>query len=520
QNLGSMDVLCTDKTGTLTEDHIALVRHVDGFGHDSADVLLYGYLASVYTTSFRNPLDDAVQRHRVNIKTYRKLDEIPYDFERKRESVVVEHGRGRLLVTKGAPEEVMRVCAHYADGRPFEAIKAEIADQYDSLSAEGFRVLAVATAPIKSLPSYEPANERGMVFQGFMAFLDPAKGSSGPTLEKMAASGIAVKIITGDNALVTRKIAADINLPISGVLTGDDLAKLATHQLQDAVERTTIFARVNPEQKLAIIQALRKAGHVVGYLGDGINDAPALSAADVGISVNNAVDVAKSSADLILLHKSLADLHNGVLEGRRTFANTFKYLMMSLGSNFGNMFSMAGGSLFLPFLPLRATQILLTNLLYDTSQFALPLDGVDAETLAKPHRLDMSVLRKAMWVFGPLSSVFDFATFAVLLWVFHFGEASFQSGWFMESVATQTLVVYVIRTRQIPFVQSRPSPYLVISTLSTVIIGYTVALSPLARYFKFGPLPLSAITAIIVITAAYLVCAEFVKRRFFRHVTF
>lgn len=520
QNLGSMDVLCTDKTGTLTEDHIALVRHVDGFGHDSEAVLLNGYLASVLTTSFNNPLDEAVQRNRVNIHGYRKIDEIPYDFERKRESVVVEHGRRRLIITKGAPEEIMRVSSHYSDGRAFETVKAEVSAQYDSLSAEGFRVLAVAMAPIKTQANYEPGSEHGLTFLGFMAFLDPAKVSSGPTLEKLANSGVAVKIITGDNALVTRKIASDIGLPVTGMLTGDQLAALRPHEWPEAVARTTIFARVNPEQKLAIIQSLRKAGHVVGYLGDGINDAPALAAADVSISVNNAVDVAKATADLILLHKSLADLHNGVLEGRRTYANTIKYLMMSLGSNFGNMFSMAVGSLVLPFLPLRATQILLTNLLYDTSQFALPLDGVDAETLSRPRRLDMTVLRKAMWVFGPLSSLFDFATFAVLILVFHLSEASFQSGWFLESVATQTLVVYVIRTRRLPFIQSRPSPYLIISTLSTVIIGYTVALSPLAGYFGFGPLPLAAVACLMGITLLYLVTAEFVKRMFFRHVDF
>ncbi|HEX3081838.1 MAG TPA: magnesium-translocating P-type ATPase [Candidatus Saccharimonadia bacterium] len=519
QNLGSMDVLCTDKTGTLTEDHIALVRHVDGFGATSEKTLLYGYIASVYTTGFENPLDKAVRAFQtVNIKGYRKLDEIPYDFERKRESVVVAHHDGRLLVSKGAPEEIMRLSHKYIDGQPFESVKSEVQAQYEALSAEGFRVLGVGIHHVPKSTGYEPNVEHDLTFVGFMAFLDPAKQSVKSTLVKMREYGIAVKIVTGDNALVTRKIADDIGLEITGILTGADIEKLSRPQLRDVVESTTIFARVNPEQKLMIIEQLRANHHVVGYLGDGINDAPALKAADIGISVDNAVDVAKATADLILLRKSLESLIDGVIEGRRTYANTLKYLMMSLGSNFGNMFSMAGGSLFLPFLPMRATQILLTNLLYDTSQFALPLDGVDAEGLKRPRTLKIAALKKAMWLFGPLSSLFDFATFGALLVVFRLGEASFQTGWFLESVATQTFVVYIIRTHKIPFVQSRPSPYLVISTLATVIIGYLIALSPIGHYFGFGPLPGAALAAIVAITVTYLSFAEIVKRQFFKRV--
>ncbi len=516
QNLGSMDVLCTDKTGTLTEDHIALVRHVDGFGTESESVLLYGYLASLFSTGFENPLDAAVRSFKtVDIHGYTKLDEIPYDFERKRESVAVAHGTKRLLVTKGAPEEIMRISSHYAGGRVFEEVKADIQNQYDTLSSQGFRVLAVATRTLPKQAHYEPECERGLTFVGFIAFLDPAKQSVKPTLEKMVEYGIAVKIVTGDNALVTRKIATDIGLSITGILTGAQIEKMTRPQLRDAVEATTIFARVNPEQKLRIIEQLRAGGHVVGYLGDGINDAPALKAADIGISVNNAVDVARATADLILLNKSLASLIEGVIEGRRTYANTLKYLMMSLGSNFGNMFSMAGGSLFLPFLPMQATQILLTNLLYDTSQFALPLDGVDPDGIKRPRKLSISGLKHAMWTFGPLSSVFDFATFGLLLFIFHFGTAQFQTGWFLESVATQTFVVYVIRTRHLPFIQSRPSPYLVLSTLGTVLVGYGIVFSPLAKYFGFQALPLPAFAAILVIVVAYLFAAELVKRRVF-----
>jgi Mg2+-importing ATPase len=523
QNLGSMDVLCTDKTGTLTEDHIALVRHVDGRGNNSETVLLWGFLASHFSTGFVSALDTAVTAVKnVNIRGYRKLDEIPYDFERKRESVVVSHGAARLLVCQGAPEQVMQISTKYAGGEPFEAVKSEVQALYESLSAEGFRVLAVATRRVRDQANYEPADEHGLTFTGFMAFLDPAKQSVKPTLEKIREYGVRVKIVTGDNALVTRKIASEIGLEIEGLLTGDEIERLTDNQLREAVESTTVFARVNPEQKLRVIKTLRSRGHVVGYMGDGINDAPALNAADVGISVNNAVDVAKATADLILLRKSLESLMNGIIEGRRTYSNTLKYLMMSLGSNFGNMFSMAGGSLFLPFLPMQATQILLTNLLYDTSQFALPLDGVDPESLKTPRTLQVSALKKAMWVFGPLSSIFDFATFAVLIFVFGLtggGGSSFQTGWFLESVATQTLVVYIIRTKKLPFFESSPSPYLLFSTILTVIAGYIIALSPLGKYFHFGPIPGHAIWAIMGIVGVYLVLAELLKRSFYRRVT-
>jgi len=519
QNLGSMDVLCTDKTGTLTEDHIALVRHVDGFGAESEKTLLYGYLASLYTTSFENPLDKAVRAFKtVNTRGYRKVDEIPYDFERKRESAVVAHGQKRILITKGAPEEIMRISSKYVDGQHFEEVKSRVQAEYDSLSSQGFRVLGVAMHHVPVASSYEPDIERGMTFVGFMAFLDPAKQSAGSTLEKMREYGINVKIVTGDNDLVTRKIASDIGLHIEGLLTGQEIQHMSKQKLAEAVEKTTIFARVNPEQKMLIIQTLQANHHVVGYMGDGINDAPSLKAADIGISVNNAVDVAKSSADLILLHKSLANLTEGVIEGRRTYANTLKYLMMSLSSNFGNMFSMAGGSLILPFLPMQATQILFNNLLYNASQFAIPVDNVDEEALKRPRTLSMKSLQKAMWVFGPFSSIFDFTTFGLLLFVFHLGASSFQNGWFIESMITQTFVVYVIRTRKTAIIQSRPSALLVLSTVGTVIIGFATALSPLGKYFGFGPLPIAPLAAITCISLVYLVSAEFVKREFFKRV--
>jgi Mg2+-importing ATPase len=432
--------------------------------------------------------------------------------------VVVEHEAKRMLISKGAPEEIMRISTHYSGGHSFQSVKAKVQAQYEGLSAEGFRVLAIASREVKSQPEYEPSSEAGLTFLGFVAFLDPPKESVKPTLEKIHEYGIQIKVITGDNALVTRKIASEIGLEIKAILTGDEIEKLSAEKLREAVETTTVFARVNPEQKLRVIQTLRDNHHVVGYLGDGINDAPALKAADVGISVNNAVDVAKATASLILLHKSLDQLINGVIEGRRTYANTVKYLMMSLGSNFGNMFSMAGGSLFLPFLPLQATQILLINLLYDTSQLAIPLDGVDADRLMRPRSLSLSSLKKAMWVFGPLSSAFDFATFGLLLLIFHFGEASFQAGWFLESVASQTFVVYVIRTRKLPFIKSRPSPYLLFSTVATVLLGYGIALSRLSHYFRFGTLPVGVILAIVFLVVIYMAAAEVTKRYFFRRV--
>ena len=431
---------------------------------------------------------------------------------------MVSHGLRRILITKGAPEEIMRISAKYVDGRHFDEVRSEVQAQYESLSSQGFRVLGVAMHHVPVEKAYEPEIERSLTFVGFMAFLDPAKQSAGATLDKMREHGITVKIVTGDNDLVTRKIAQDIGLQIDGLLTGLELQHMTKQKLAEAVEKTTIFARVNPEQKQLIIETLRSNHHVVGYMGDGINDAPSLKAADIGISVNNAVDVAKASADLILLHKSLANLTEGVIEGRRTYANTLKYLMMSLSSNFGNMFSMAGGSLILPFLPMQATQILFNNLLYNASQFAIPLDNVDEEALKKPRTLSMKSLEKAMWVFGPFSSIFDFATFGLLLWVFHFGAASFQTGWFLESMVTQTFVVYIIRTRKTAFFQSRPSSMLVLSTVGTVFLGFAAALSPLGKYFGFGPMPIGPLLAIMGVSVLYLILAEFVKREFFRRV--
>ncbi len=522
QNFGSMDVLCTDKTGTLTEDRIALVKYVNGFGDVSEEVLRLGYLTCVFSTAYENPLDRAIKAYRhPDIDHYEKLDEIPYDFSRKAESVVVRRGHTRQLITKGAPEEILARCAFYDDDMPLgAAMTKKIQAEYERLSSDGFRVLAVATRQVGLKTRYEPTDEIRLTFRGFVAFLDPAKESVSATLEQLLDHGIEVKIITGDNALVTQKIAHDIHLSVKGILTGTQLDKLNVAQLAKAVEANTIFARVSPEQKMRLIQAMQRNGHVVGYMGDGINDAPSLRAADIGISVNNAVDVAKATADLILLHKSLHELVGGVIEGRKTFANTLKYLMMSLSSNFGNMFSMAGASLFLPFLPMLATQILLNNLLYDSSQFAIPLDNVDPDSLKSPHKLKISSIKRFMLVFGPLSSAFDFLTFGALYLVFQLGAHGFQTGWFIESMLTQVLVVYIIRTGKIPFVQSRPSLALVASTLLAVCVAIGIVYSPIAGYFHFEPLSAVIMAAIVAIVAVYLIVAELTKRAFYRHFSF
>ncbi len=519
QNFGSMDVLCTDKTGTLTEDQIALVKYVDGEGKGSASVLQLGYLVSIFSTAFKNPLDKAVEAFKqVDAADYQKIDEIPFDFERKREAVVVHHAKKqqRYLITKGAPEEIMRICASYQNHKTIltHSIRSKINETYKQLSKDGFRVLAVASRSIHVEKRYEPQDESEMVFQGFLAFLDPARESAHDTLSRMNSLGIAIKIITGDNALVSEKIASDIGLPVQGILEGEDILHTDAKQLAKQVEKTTIFARVTPEQKMAIITALQKNGHVVGYMGDGINDAPSLRAADVGVSVNNAVDVAKDAADFILLRKDLHELTNGVVEGRRTFANTMKYLRMSLSSNFGNMFSMAGASLFLPFLPMKATQILLNNLLYDSSQLSIPLDTVDESEIRQPHKLGITDIKKFMLSFGLLSSLFDFVTFGVLLLAFHANESIFQSGWFIESMLTQVLVIFVIRTKKIPFKQSKPATVVVLSTLLILCLATLAVAWPLLRnIFHFGSLNIWQITSVALIVSAYLISAEFVKLR-------
>lgn len=521
QNFGSMDILCTDKTGTLTEDKIVLVQHIDGLGKESDKVFLYSYISSAFNSSFHNPLDTAVKEYKtLDVHSYKKIDEIPFDYQRKRGTLIIENANRLMLVTKGAPEEIIKICTYYEkpDKAMVFSIEEKIIKKYGELSKEGFRVLAVATKNIKKKENYTREDENEMTFLGFIAFLDPAKISVTDTLRSLEKYGIEIKVITGDNDLVSQKIANDIQLPIKGIMTASELETMTDDVLRVKAEQTTIFTHVSPDQKKRIIMVLQSNGHVVGYLGDGINDAPSLKIADVGISVNNAVDVAKESADLILMNKSLEDLVQGVIDGRKTFVNTLKYLMMELSSNFGNMFSMAGASVFLPFLPMLPTQILFNNLVYDASQFAIPLDNVDQESIQKPIRFDIVFVKKFMFLFGWVSSLFDFTTFAILFGVLHFSEHAFQTGWFLESLTTQSIVIFLIRTKKIPFINSFPSTSLALSMVVAVFVGWSVTLLPIGKFFNFIPLPATTLLTITIIVAVYLVLVETSKRWFYKKI--
>ncbi|MEW5756976.1 MAG: magnesium-translocating P-type ATPase [Pseudomonadota bacterium] len=523
QNLGGMDVLCTDKTGTLTEARIRLERHLDPHGRDNERVLQLAYLNSYFETGLRSPLDEAILEHKeIGVGSWRKLDEVPFDFERRRVSVLVDDGRERLLVVKGAPEDMLRLSTAYtADGmesaQPLdEPMRIRLQALHDDLAREGFRVLGIAWRRVAlDHPHAVVDDETELVFAGYAAFLDPPKVSAAPALHSLAAGGVALKIVTGDNELVTRHVCAQLGIAVTGVLSGHDIQQLDDHALQAQVENVNLFCRVTPAQKNRIILALKARGHTVGYLGDGVNDAPALHSADVGVSVDSAVDVAKEAADLILLRHDLHVLHEGVLEGRRTFGNIMKYIMMGTSSNFGNMFSMAGATLFLPFLPMLPMQILLNNLLYDISEIAIPMDRVERRFLTRPQHWDMNFIRNFMWVVGPVSSLFDFLTFFVMLKIFDAGEALFQTGWFIESMATQVLVIFVIRTVHNPL-RSRPATALTATSLAVVLIAAALPLSPLAPYLGFVAPPPAFYAVLVVMVLCYLASVEIVKRYFYR----
>ncbi len=527
QNLGSMDVLCTDKTGTLTEARIRLERHVDSLGRDSRRVLELAYLNSFFETGLKSPLDNAILEHvEVDVAPWHKIDECPFDFERRRVSVLVENSQTRLLVVKGAPEDILRLSTRYeGDGendlRLFDkASRDSVQTIFESLGREGFRVLGVAWRQAGSEQHHAVvSDETELVFAGFAAFLDPPKESAKDALTKLAAGGISVKIVTGDNELVTEHVCKQLGLTINGVLTGADTQMMDDQALAARVEKVNLFCRVNPAQKNRVILALKKRGHAVGYLGDGINDAPSLHSADIGISVEGAVDVAKDAAEMILLEQDLGVLYEGVNEGRRTFGNVMKYIMMGTSSNFGNMFSMAGGSLFLPFIPMLPAQILLNNMLYDFSEVPIPLDNVDEEYLTHPRQWDISFVRKFMLAVGPVSSIFDFLTFFVMLRLFHAGETLFHTGWFVESLATQVLVIFVIRTHKNPF-KSRPNPWLTGCSLLVVAIAIALPFTPLAAYLGFEPLPPLFFLVLAGIVVFYLLIVERVKQWFFRRYIF
>ncbi len=524
QNFGGMNILCTDKTGTLTEDRIELIKCVDVAGNESKEVLLYAYLSSVFHTARKSPLDTAIQIHgKMDTSEYAKVDEVPFDFERRRDSVVVIHGQSKLMITKGAPESIASVSTRFQEASGnivamSDVLKAKVREEYDRLSADGFRVLAVAMKEVEhdERMVYRKEEEEEMIFLGFAAFLDPPKESARAALEELRALSIELKIITGDSEILTERICRDLGIEVRGMMTGDALAKLSDSQLAMKVSDITVFARVSPEQKERIVMMLRKAGNTVGYMGDGINDAPVLKAADVGISVNNAVDVAKETADIILLNKSLHVLKDGVVEGRKTFQNTLKYMKMGFSSNFGNMFSMMGASMFLPFLPMLPSQILFNNFLYDLSQTTLPSDKTDNESTLEPLKWNMKSFSKYIIVFGVVSSVFDFATFFLLYKVFHLEGASFQTGWFIESIATQVLVIYAIRTKRSPFWKSSPSVYVVASTVAVVVCSWIIPFTPIADILSFTHLAPMMLVAIAGIVLFYVAGVELTKSYFYR----
>jgi len=522
QNFGSMDVLCTDKTGTLTENKITLVLHVDMDGNDDDKVLLYSFLNSSFQTGLRSPLDDAILRHKdIDVKCFQKVDEVPFDFTRKRLSVIVQCNGQRILIAKGAPEEILKVSSYceLADNTFDLTVEFQkrIEEKQYSLSSEGFRVLAVAYKKVREDKTvYSVNDETEMIFLGFVAFLDPPKETARESLQLLSKAGMELKILTGDNELVTRKTCEQLGFEIKGVVLGSELALINDEALPRIVEEANIFARVTPTQKDRIMIELKKNGHVVGFLGDGINDSPSLKTSDVGISVDNAVDVAKESADIILIQKSLRVLHEGVLEGRKTFGNTMKYVMMGTSSNFGNMASVAGASLFLPFLPMLPTQILLNNLLYDLSELSIPTDNVDPEYVERAKRWDISFIKKFMLCIGPISSIFDFLTFFIMLLVFNATEPLFQTAWFLESLCTQTLVIFVIRTRRTPFYRSKPSGLLAFSTLAVVGAALLIPFTPLGHPFKFVRPPLTFFLILAGMIGVYLTLVEIVKKWFYR----
>jgi Mg2+-importing ATPase len=524
QNFGAIDILCTDKTGTLTQDRVILEKYVDVTGRQSEDVLRYAYMNSYYQTGLRNLLDNSVLAHTdIDVdRGCKKVDEIPFDFQRKRMSVVVDYEGDHVLICKGAVEDIFKSCTHYqVDDEVYmmiDLIKNDLLEEFEALSRDGYRVLGIAYREFpRDKGNFSIADESDLILLGYIAFLDPPKESAQKAIASLAHYGVTTKILTGDNALVTGKICRDVHLEAGEIITGDMIVGMDEMALGELAEKTSVFARLSPAQKESIIVALQKRGHVVGYMGDGINDALSMRVADVGISVDTAVDVAKESADIILLERSLMVLEDGILEGRKVFANIIKYIRMGASSNFGNMFSMVGSSYFLKFLPMLPVQVLVNNLLYDFSQIGIPYDNVDAEYMQKPRKWNIGNIQRFMMCVGPTSSIFDYTTFAVMLWFFKcsnlnlaapaellhrfaggpgvanddtYAASLFHSGWFVESIITQTLIVHVIRTRKIPFIGSCASPALILSTVIIIAVGSAIPyIPPVAAYLGMVPLP-------------------------------
>ncbi|MCM8814762.1 MAG: magnesium-translocating P-type ATPase [Candidatus Omnitrophica bacterium] len=522
QNFGAMDILCTDKTGTLTLDKIVLEKHCDVVRRDDEEVLRFAYINSFYQTGLKNILDRAILEYeKLLVEQYKKVDEIPFDFSRKMMSVVVEINGKHRIITKGAPEEIFKRCAKYElDGELLDMDQLVLTDlktEYDELSADGFRVLAIAYKDFeKTREKYTKDDEQNLILKGYIAFLDPPKPTARRTIEALKKLGIEFKVLTGDNELVTRKICSEVGLDVKGIITGKQVEKASDTELKELVKKTSVFARLSPIQKEKVIRALHANKHIVGYLGDGINDAAALKAADVGISVNNAVDIAKESADIILLKKSLMVLKDGITEGRKTFGNILKYIKMGSSSNFGNMLSMTGASIFLPFLPMLPIQILLNNFLYDLSQIAIPADDVDKEYLLKARPWNVGYIKRFMVIIGPISSIFDFVTFGVLLFVFKASESFFHTGWFLESLCTQTLVIHIIRTGKKPFIESMPGQSLIFASIYIVTIGLVIPFTPLGNHFGFVSPPAAYFIFLVAIIITYLFLVQSVKEWFIK----
>jgi Mg2+-importing ATPase len=531
QNFGAMDILCTDKTGTLTQDRVILQRALDVLGQDSHEVLQYAFLNSYYQSGLKNLLDVAVLHHaEANTlleaaRSYRKIDEVPFDFERRRMSVAIEGQGRRLLICKGAVEEIFAVSREGRAGNqslPLDAAHgAQLRRTVDDLNAEGFRVIAVA---VREMPSNQLTcdvrDERNMTLVGYIAFLDPPKESAGRAIAALAKHGVQVKVLTGDNEIVTRKVCREVGLQVERVVLGNELEALTPTQLAELAEQAQVFAKLSPSQKAVIITALQRKRHVVGFLGDGINDGPALKTADVGISVDSAVDIAKETADIILLEKSLLVLDEGVIEGRKVFGNVVKYIRMGASSNFGNMFSVIGASAWLPFLPMAPVQVLTNNLLYDFSQTAIPTDNVDEEYLAQPRRWEIGNIGRYMLFIGPLSSIFDYATYLTMYFLFGAQTVAqarlFQTGWFVESIVSQTLIIHVIRTRRLAFIESRASPALMLTTAIVCCVGVWLPYSPFAEALGFVALPPTYWPILAVMILVYLALTHLMKMWFHR----
>ena len=525
QNLGAMDILCTDKTGTLTLDRVILEHHCDVVREENDEVLVAAYLISHFQTGLKNVLDRAILEHkevldRAPVASYRKVDEIPFDFSRRMMSVVVATPEGKpQILTKGAPEEIFRRCDRFeldGDVLPMEQVIIEdLKEEYQNLSEDGFRVLAVARKEVESRAAYSRDDESKLVLIGYVAFLDPPKESAAPAITALKQHGVSIKILTGDNELVSRKVCHEVGIEVERMILGTQVETMPDAELAKAAEETILFARLSPAHKQRIIRLLQGRGHVVGFLGDGINDAPGLRAADVGISVDTAVDIGKESADVILLEKSLMVLEEGVLEGRKVFANILKYVRMGASSNFGNMFSVLGASAMLQFLPMTAKQILTNNLLYDFSQVPIPTDEVDAEQIARPRPWQIDEILRFILFIGPISSIFDYTTYFLMLYYFHWNtpdKASlFQTGWFVESLMTQTLIIHIIRTNKIPFLQSRASWPLLVTTGLIMAAGAWLPFSPLAKMLDFSPLPLAFWPFLFATLVAYMLLTHVVK---------